>query len=218
MDEINYILNNNSNSVDTQVRADTDLNILDGINDAIAGLLDLGISNVEDDFYSEHEYHVSHFIDVSQLKVSTDNNSSNLVSDDDTSDGSYVTPDDFDKSSDDDSFDLTADDQDTNIENKREITIAYPKVYTKSLFVTRVAIEMTLSIDTTKITSFERSSQSRNIRKTRFKVVVSKHDVNSNAIQIANNHIQNGDFLILSSSRAIILWMIVFLMKLMKLY
>ena len=173
----------------------------DDIYDAVAGLLDLGIGNVKDKYYLEQEHHIPHFINASQLEISETNNSSNF-SDDDSINGSYVTPDDVYYSSDDDSLDSNPDDRYIiTIETKREIGKPEQNMYVKTLFVSGVEIQTTLSIVKTKLTSFNRISQSRHKMNVIFQGIVSKHDAKPNAIRISHNHIQNGDLSVQSLSR-----------------
>ena len=74
-------------------------------------------------------------------------------------------------------------------------------MHVKTLFVSRVEIETMLSIGKTKLMSFDRISQSRNKRNIMIQVIVFKHNIKSNAIQIPNNHIQNGNLSVQSLSR-----------------
>ena len=73
-------------------------------------------------------------------------------------------------------------------------------MYPTNSFITRVEIEMMLSINPMNIISFD-SKQSSNRRKTTFKDTNISEDVRSNAIRFANDHIQNGVLSVLSSAK-----------------
>ena len=183
--------------------------ITDDIRDAIAGLLDLNITegNLEDDYYCDQE----HCTIVGQQKDSNivaPKNRTNLTSDgndDDSSststygdgDSSYEQQSDADNYNDDCLFDH--DNDEMAQQSKRDLHKPDTNTYPTNSFITRVEIEMMLSIDPMNIIRFD-SKQSRNRRKTTFKGTNIREDVRSNAIRFANDHIQNGVLSVLSSA------------------
>ena len=75
------------------------------------------------------------------------------------------------------------------------------QLYPINSFITRVEIQMMLSIDNIDLTSFDHINQSRTKRNIRFKGNSVKTDMRSNAIRYSNEHIQNGDISVLSSAK-----------------
>ena len=75
------------------------------------------------------------------------------------------------------------------------------QLYTINLFITRVEIQMMLSLENIKLTSFNYATRNTKKRNIRFKGNSAKTDVRSNAIRYTNEHIQNGDLSVLSSAR-----------------
>ena len=84
-------------------------------------------------------------------------------------------------------------------QSKRDLHKPDTNTYPTNSFITRVEIEMMLSIHPMNIISFD-SKQSRNRRKATFKGTNIREDVRSNAIRFANDHIQNGVLSVLSSA------------------
>ena len=217
LDEIKEIISQNVSSTNTDQEFDritTSTNqptvpqpITDDIRDAIAGLLDLNIAvgNLEDEYYHDQE----HCTIIGQQKDSSvvPRNHANLMRDKNEDSSSTSTNEDdaslyeqqSDENSNDDSLFDHLDDE-IGQQSKRELHKPDTNMYPINSFITRVEIEMMLSIDPMNIVSFD-SKQSSNRRKTTFKGSSIREDVRSNAIRFANNHIQNGVLSVLSSAK-----------------
>ena len=199
--EVGTIPNGTNEESETQ-------HITDNTRDAIAGLLDLNIAvgNVEDDYYRDQE----HSIIIGKHKVSSlipsrnQTGQNNVQNDDSSSTGTSEDNDSLyeDQSDDNNNDDCLLDNYDVEMTHltKRDLRKPDTNMYQINFFITRVEIEMILSIDPMNIVSFD-SKQNRNKRKTTFKGTNIREDVRSNAIRFANDHIQNGILSVLSSSK-----------------
>ena len=199
--EVGTIPNGTNEESETQ-------HITDNTRDAIAGLLDLNIAvgNVEDDYYRDQE----HSIIIGKHKVSSlipsrnQTGQNNVQNDDSSSTGTSEDNDSLyeDQSDDNNNDDCLLDNYDVEMTHltKRDLRKPDTNMYQINSFITRVDIEMILSIDPMNIVSFD-SKQNRNKRKTTFKGTNIREDVRSNAIRFANDHIQNGILSVLSSSK-----------------
>ena len=179
--------------------------ISDEIRDAIAGLLDLniGIGNSDDDYYRDQQHCkiIGH-----QTKTNVPPPPNNTVVNEDSSTTSTNDEDSlYEVQSDDDSNDDSIFEHHTTEEipqqSKRQFHKPDSNLYPINSFITRVEIEMILSIDHINIVSFDSFKQRRNKRKTTFKGDHTREDMRSNAIRFANNHILNGDLSVLSSTK-----------------
>ena len=211
LDEIQHIMSsigNSGNSNDTSTcdtttpatTADTSTLDLDEThNAAVAGLLDLGVGVVtlDDEYYCEQQHSN---IDGQQRDMQT-NNLNEDCTDIDDDDSLYEDEDESVDGDINDDYSLNDLDEETVNRSKRKLEMVNGQLYPINSFITRVEIQMMLSIDNINLTSFDHINRSRTKRNIRFKGNSAKTDVRSNAIRFSNDHIQNGDLSVLSSAK-----------------
>ena len=210
LDEIQYIMSsmgNTGNSNDTSCNTtspttttNTSTQDLDDVhNAAVAGLLDLGdgVVTLDDEYYCEQQHSN---IDGQQHDMQT-NNVNEDGSDIDDDDSLYEDEDESIDGDVNDDYSMNELDEEIVHRSKRELEVVNGQLYPINSFITRVEIQMMLSIDNIKLTSFDHINRSRTKRNIRFKGNSAKTDVRSNAIRFSNEHIQNGDLSVLSSAK-----------------
>jgi len=196
LDEIKLLSQNKDNTVvmntDKQDNSSSTHN-RDDLDIVIAGLLDLGITHNNEEYYKNDTAHNS--INGKAITLETDENS-------DADDKSYEdTADDFDCDSDFSDDDVVVDDHgnDSAGVEQRQIIEADQKVYNQESFITRVKLQLMLPVG--NLTSFDLIALNRTKCNGRFHGQQNRQDSRSKAIRMANHHIQNGDLSVLSSTK-----------------